>query len=391
MKILHTVEFYYPSIGGAQEVMRQISERLVQLGHDVTVATTRLIDRDFIIYNGVKIKEFDISGNMVRGISGVIDQYQKFLLESDFDIITNYAAQQWATDLVFPILNKIKAKKVFVPCGFSGLYLPEYSEYFEQMKFWIKQYDICIYASNDYKDINFARKYGANNNILIPNGAGKDEFKQELNIDIKRKLDIPNNHFLILHVGSHTGVKGHKEAIQMFEKAKIKSATFLIVANNLNRDCTKNCYRSAKFFNYNPISRLSDKKIVIKSLSRQETVSAYHKADLFLFPSNIECSPIVLFESMASKTPFLTTDVGNAKEIIEWSNGGELLPTIKFANGYVKADVEKSTEVLEHIYQNKQKRQIISENGYSAWKTSFTWEKITRKYEELYSKLLLKL
>ena len=388
MKILHTVEFYYPSIGGAQEVMRQISERLVQLGHDVTVATTRLKDRDFLIYNGVKIKEFDISGNMVRGISGEIDEYQNFLFESDFDIITNYAAQQWATDLVFPILDKITAKKVFVPCGFSGLYLPEYSEYFEQMKFWIKQYDICIYASNNYKDINFARKYGANNNILIPNGAGKDEFNQELNIDIKRKLDIPNNHFLILHVGSHTGVKGHKEAIKIFKKAKIKSATFLIVAKNLNCNCTKNCFRSAKFFNYNPISRLSDKKIVIKSLSRQETVSAYYKADLFLLPSNIECSPIVLFESMASKTPFLTTDVGNAKEIIEWSNGGELLPTIKFANGYVKADVKASTKVLEQLFYDSERRKSMVINGYKEWKNLFTWEKITKQYENLYIKLL---
>jgi glycosyltransferase involved in cell wall biosynthesis len=256
------------------------------------------------------------------------------------------------------------------------------------MKFWIKQYDICIYASNDYKDINFARKYGANNNILIPNGAGKDEFNQELNIDIKRKLDIPNNHFLILHVGSHTGVKGHKEAIQMFKNAKIKHATFLITANNLNCICTKNCFRSAKFFNYNPISRLSDKKIVIKSLSRQETVSAYHKADLFLFPSNIECSPIVLFEAMASKTPFLTTDVGNAKEIIEWSNDGELLPTIKFANGYVKADVKASTKVLEQLFYDSERRKRMVINGYKKWKNLFTWEKITKQYENLYIKLL---
>ena len=40
MKILHTVEYYAPSVGGAQEVVRQISERMVQRGHQVTVATT---------------------------------------------------------------------------------------------------------------------------------------------------------------------------------------------------------------------------------------------------------------------------------------------------------------------------------------------------------------
>ena len=42
MKILHTVEFYHPSVGGMQEVVKQLSERLVRLGHNVTVATSQL-------------------------------------------------------------------------------------------------------------------------------------------------------------------------------------------------------------------------------------------------------------------------------------------------------------------------------------------------------------
>jgi len=388
MKILHTVEFYHPSVGGAQEVVRQLSERLVRLGHDVTVATTQLPDRDFTVLNGVKIKEFNISGNTVKGFSGKVDRYQKFLLKSDFDIIMNYAAQQWATDLMLPILDKIFTKKVFVPCGFSGLYFPEYGEYFEQMKTWLKRYDACVYSSNDYRDINFARKYGADNSVLIPNGAGEDEFDQKPDIDIRVQLEIPPGHFLILHVGSHTGIKGHKEAIRIFKKVKIKHTTFLIVANNFGGGCAGSCFRAEKFHRWNPYSKLSDKRILIKSLSRKETVAAYHEADLFLFPSNIECSPIVLFEAMASKTPFLTTDVGNAKEIIEWSNGGELLPTLKFANGYVKANVNASVGVFQRLFYDCQKKQEIASDGYEKWKTWFTWEKITKQYENLYIKLL---
>jgi hypothetical protein len=70
MKILHTVEFYHPSIGGTQEVVKQISERLVKSGHDVTIATTRLPERNARDLNGVRIEEFDVSGNAVRGLSG---------------------------------------------------------------------------------------------------------------------------------------------------------------------------------------------------------------------------------------------------------------------------------------------------------------------------------
>lgn len=389
MKILHTVEFYHPSVGGAQEVVKQLSERLVKLGHDVTVATTRLYNRDFTSWNGVKIEEFNISGNAVRGFSGEVDRYQKFILGSDFDVIMNYAAQQWATDLVLPILNKITAKKVFVPCGFSGLYLPEYENYFEQMKIWLRQYDACVYLSNDYRDINFARECRADSNaVLIPNGAGADEFNWKPDMDLRARLNIPGDHFLILHVGSHTGGKGHKEAIQIFKKAKIKHATLLIVGNSFGGGCTRSCRLAETFNNWNPLSKLSDKKIIIKSLSRNETVAAYHEADLFLFPSNIECSPLVLFEAMASRTPFLTTDVGNSKEIIEWSNGGALLPTLKFANGYVKADVKTAADVLQQLFYDSKKRKELASNGYKKWKDSFTWEKITKQYEDLYLNII---
>ena len=62
-------------------------------------------------------------------------------------------------------------------------------------------------------------------------------------------------------------------------------------------------------------------------MDRVLTVNAFKQANLFLFPSLIECSPIVLFEAMASSTPFLVSDVGNSKEIVKWTGGGELLPT----------------------------------------------------------------
>src|SRR3989338_1633061 len=239
MKVLHTVELYYPSAGGMQEVVKQISERLVKLGHEVTVATTKLSERKNKIINGVKIEEFDIKGNLVGGFGGEIEKYKEFLINSDFDIVTNFAAQQWASDLAFDILDRVKAKKVFVPTGFSGFYLPEYKDYFKKMKDWMKKYDMNIFLSNDYRDINFARKNKINKIIVIPNGASEEEFLSPETINIRKKLNIPKNHFLILHVGSHTGAKGHREAIEIFEKAKIINTTFLLIGNSFGGGCTK--------------------------------------------------------------------------------------------------------------------------------------------------------
>lgn len=388
MKILHTVEFYHPSVGGMQEVVKQISERLVKLGHDVTVATTRLPERTESIINGVKIVGFGISGNTVRGLTGEIETYREFLLTSEFDIITNFAAQQWATDIMLPLLGRMKTKKVFVPTGFSGLYLPEYKEYFESMKSWFKQYDKNIFLSDDYRDINFARDCGTENLMLIPNGAGADEFLQKPDIDIRAGLGIPKDHFLILHVGSHTGVKGHTEALAIFEQAAIKNSTFLLIANSFGGGgCTRQCESTAETLNLSPAGKLHNKKIIVTELSRKETVAAYQAADLFLFPSNIECSPLVLFEAMASKTPFLTADVGNSREIIKWSGAGILLPTTKDPDGFSRVEISGSARILENICNDPAKREAMSLSGFAAWLNHYTWEKIARDYERIYLNL----
>jgi len=391
MNVLHTVESYTPTLCGMQEVVRQISERLVRMGHEVTVATSYHSDRKQLLINGVKIEQFHISGNTVRGICGNKSEIQRYIdlvCNPKFDIVTNFAAQQWATDLSLPILDSIKAKKVFVPTGFSGLYLPEYKEYFKQMKKWMKQYDMNIFLSNDYRDSDFARKSGVKKRILITNAASEEEFLSTKYIDMRKKLGIPANHFLVLLVGSHTGVKGHKEAIAIFRKANITNASLLVVAYPSHTNCALRCFLVKQIFNAS-LKRFTDKKkIVITSLSRQETINAYNQADVFLFPSNIECSPTVLFEAMASKTPFLVTDVGNAKEIIRWSGSGILLPTTIGKNGYSTSDIEGSASILEHMYHNPKKRHAMARSGYNAWKKRFTWGKIAKQYEQVYQKII---
>lgn len=388
LNILHTVEAYPPCIGGMQEVVRQLSERLVNLGHAVTVATSGSKDRVSSTVNGVRIAEFNISGNEVRGYSGDVDSYRRFLLEGRFDVITNFAAQQWATDLAYPLLDELTARKVFVPTGFSGLYWPQYEAYFREMPAAMKKYDMNVFLSDDYRDINFARAHGITKTTLIPNGAGADEFLAQGMVDVRQKFGVPDTDFLMIMVGSHTGVKGHAEAIRIFHRARIKNATLMIIANELGGGCTKVCRWKESIFNKWQKLTGGSKVLLVRSLPREETVAAYRQADLFLFPSNIECSPIVLFECMASCTPFLATDVGNAAEIAAWSGSGFILPTRKTKRGFSKAIIGKSAKMLESIHADAPLRESLSKSGYKAWQERFTWENIAVQYERLYRELV---
>lgn len=387
MKILHCVESYHPSIGGMQEVVKQLSERLATMGHEVTVATRKIPERNFLILNKVRIIDFSIEGNLVTGIKGEKDKYEYFLLNNDFDIIIFFAAQQWATDIALPILDKIKAKKVSVPTGYSGFYWAEYQFYFEKMKSWIHRYDMNVYLSNNYRDINFARDNNVSKICIIPNGASENEFLSSENIDIRNQLNIPKTDFLVLHVGSYTGWKGHLETIEIFLRSKIKKGTLLMIGNNYSY-FKKQYLKHPLLYLRCLLGKLTGKRIIFNSFSRKFTVEAFKQSDLFLFPSNIECSPIVLFECAAARLPFLSTDVGNSVEIAEWTHGGKILPTKKSNDGFSYANIKGSVEMLNELYENKQLREQLATLAYNEWKAHFSWEVIAKKYENLYKDLL---
>ena len=385
MKILHTVEFYNPSTGGAQEVVRQISEELVRRGHGVTVATTNLPERKNAIINGVRIESFAISGNCVRGCVGETARYQEFLMSKDFDVMLNYAAQQWATDLAYPILHMLPYRKLTAPCGFSGLFDGAYESYFRALPNVLRKYDHLIFHSRSGQDMEFTQKHGIRHCSVIPNGASLEEFK-EPDLSFRRQYGIPPGQPLLLTVGSHTGAKGHALVMEAFRRARIGPATLVIIGNTLgSAGCLPRCRLQARFVR---TASFGKKQVLLLNPPRQDVVSAYHSADLFVFGSNVECSPIVLFEAAASRTPFVTTACGNAAEIAEWTASGEIVATVRATDGLVHTSAGRMACAIEDLFSNTLRRQTMAEAGYEAWRNRFSWEKIAQQYEQLYLQLV---
>ncbi len=424
MKILHTVEFYFPIVGGAQEVVKQLSERLAELGHEVTVATTKLNNRETLNINGVKIEEFEIYGKADTGFVGEVQRYQRFLVEGKFDIMMNYAAQQSFMDLVFPVLDEIPYPKVMIPCGFSALYSPKFQKYFKEMPQWMRKYDHLVFHAGDYRDINFAREHLIENYTIIPNGSSKAEFEQNHSAFRSRYM-IPEDAPMLLTVGSHTGQKGHRLCIEAFQQMDIKDASLVIIGNTigdlaglwslfirpvlsaikhhdfgrvttlvcslffgtLGPGCLPDCHALARKVNQN---KMSKKRVFVLNPPRRDVVAAYQSADLFLLGSNVEYSPLVLYEAMASKTPFVTLACGNSEEIVSWGGGGIIAPTIQKSEGYVDGDPVELARVIESLLKNPLELSRLADAGHSAWLERFTWEKIVLEYEALYHRIILR-
>ncbi|MCL6473017.1 MAG: glycosyltransferase family 4 protein [Firmicutes bacterium] len=403
MRILFCCEFYTPSVGGVQEVIKQIAERLVLRGHDVTVATTKLLNRDFDELNGVKIKGFEVSGNLVHGMVGDVEAYRRFVISGNFDAIIIKAAQQWTFDALWSVLPQIKAHKVFIPCGFSRFYEPSFANYFQIMPNILRQFDHLIFYASDYRDINFAREHGLTSISVIPNGASEIEFSVEPDPLFRERYGIGKEDFLCLTVGSFTGMKGHFEVASAFEKAKFEGpATLILNGNKISNSVKATLKTRAKGYIKSGLQGLNiikegpwldiakkvnaqagNKKILITDLPRPELVQAFIAADLFVFASNIEYSPLVLFESAAAGTPFLSVPVGNAEEIARWTGGGVICPASRDERGYTHVDPVVLAEHMSKLAKDKSYLSSLGRTGKKNWSEKFTWDKIAMEYEKV--------
>ena len=387
MNIAHCVEQYAPATGGMAEVVKQLSERMVRMGHQVTVFTSTHPDRRTGGLEGVTIKAYDLSGNALVGITGNSEAYLRDLKAGAYDVITLFAAQQWATDAVLPHLHALDAKKVFVPTGFSGLHNPAWKNYYAMMPDRLRSMDLNVFHTEGYQDAVFAAQHGIANTELIPNGASEEEFAQETGYDLRQSLGLPAGLPVVLHIGSFTGFKGHVEAIRMFAKAPTGPAALVMIGNGNQK--LRNVYCTHRSF---VLPRLrcwwNNKHVRLIELDRARTIAALKQADFFLFPSNLECSPIVLFEAMAAGVPFLSSRAGNAEEIVRWTSGGWTIPSERCADHLERPSVEEGARLLGELMADPGRLKKTGADGHRAWKERFTWQHIAERYALAYQRTM---
>ena len=373
MKILICAQDYYPKRCGVAKVVEEWARYLASCEHDVTVATSGIL-RNSEIINGIVIVRFVISGSLVRGLKGNIEEYQNFVINGNWDIVIIYAAEQWAFDSLLPVLNKIKAKKVHAPCGYASMGKRSFKNYYEQMTSYLKEFDLLIYHSNEYRDIEFARKSGLDNLVIIPNGASSVEFLNHPGRNIKKKLGVNNDDFVFLSVGSPPMLKGHLELIKIYQDLDLGKKSVLVlngrydysvsVKNIIKRVLGRSDRRIKTYAEL--INKKNDhKKVIILDLPREDLVSLFFESDLFVLASKVECSPLVLFEAVAAGLPYVSKAVGNAKEISGWLGGG-----------IVGDDISKC---MEDCFNNIKHMKGNSENARKIWAKDFTWESIGMK------------
>lgn len=393
-RVLLCCEHYPPSVGGVQEVMRQVAERLAADGVDVTVATSQHPDRALdTIRSGVRVVSFAISGNRAKGMKGPVGEYRSFLMREKFDALLIKAAQQWTFDAAIDVLPELPGRKLFIPCGFSGLHDPLYGDYFRDMPKWLRRFDGLIFYASEYQDITFARSHEISPLYLVPNGVDEREFLDPSPGSIRQRLGVDLQHDLLLSVGSRISGKGHWEVIRAFGQARLsRPATLVINANEPGKTLIEKIKRHLKHALTGrwPLSLLAwwygrtkvEKQVMVVDLPRADLVRLYKAADLFIQASHVEYSPLVLFEAAAAGTPFLASSAGNSQEIAQWTSGGTVVPGIR--EGSAEVSVAALAREIEVMLADPEKLHAAGQTARGLiWERGFTWDQIVRRYRSL--------
>lgn len=298
MKILQVCPRYFPSIGGVEQYVRNISERLAHK-HEVTVFATdpsgELPKAERI--NGVLVRRFrSFSPSDAYHVSfEMLREFRK----SEFDIVHghNYHA--------FPLFfSRYARKKRFIVTPYYHghghtpvrdslirLYKPFGKKIFREA-------DKVIALSNHEKGLLIeSLKIQGDKIVVIPSGINLAEFK-----DLEK---VKGKHKTILYVGRLEEYKGLQYVIQA-EPLLDAGMRLQIVGNGPYKE---HLIRLIKELG------LEDRVDFYQDLTREELLHRYAAADLLVLLSRYESFSIVVAEALASKTPCI---VANTSALREW-------------------------------------------------------------------------
>jgi len=298
MKVLQVCPKYYPAIGGVEQHVRNISERMSR-EHEVTVFTCdpsgRLAKEEKI--NGVLVRRFkSFSPNDAYHVS--LDMLRE-LRRSEFDIVHGHSYH------AFPLFfSRYGKKKRFIVSPYYhghghtpvrdsliSLYKPFGKKIFREADkvISVSKYEKDLLA-NDFKipDDKIA---------VIPIGIDLEEFNNLEKGEGKHKT--------ILCVGRLEEYKGVQYVIHALP---LFNAGFRleIVGNGSYREHLIGLSRELG---------LEDSIDFYQDLPREELLHRYANADLLVLLSRYESFAIVVAEALASKTPCI---VANTSALQEW-------------------------------------------------------------------------
>ncbi|OGC59293.1 hypothetical protein A3A70_02495 [candidate division WWE3 bacterium RIFCSPLOWO2_01_FULL_42_11] len=217
----------------------------------------------------------------------------------------------------------------------------------------------------------------AKKTVIIPNGIDINRFeKSHIKRTVLRKeITGVTNGRIILSVGRIEVRKNYSLLLTAFAKIipEIPKNVYLVIVGSRGKDLLPEI---KKLKIQKRIKLLGTITPETNSLEypAQKLIELYLASELFAFPSLLEGQPNVLLEAMAARLPIVACNAPGSRDVVKNKKNGELVkPALEaFSTALLKLITSKS---LRTNYSNYASKEI----------DRYNWEKVVKKYEELYS------
>ena len=387
MRILMLSWEYPPRVvGGLAKVVHDLSHRLYQDGHEVTVVTYR--DGDIPYFEndkGVQVHRVDnfmihpnnfidwimqLNFNMVAKTQELIAKGEKFDVVHAHDWLVAYAAKTIKTANGIPLVSTIHATEAGRNSGIQG----ETQKYINDTE-WMLTYESSeVIVNSNYMKNELQRLFGLPYEKInvVPNGVNTNLFSDvERDYDFRRQYAMDNEK-IILFMGRLVYEKGIQNLIAAMPKilANYHDAKLIIAGKGGMIDELRAQVNSLG---------LENKVYFTGYLSSKNVQKMYKCADISVFPSTYEPFGIVALEAMLSGTPVVVSDIGGLNEIVDHGING--------MKSYAGNPNSLADSILTLLFDPKLCSEVVK-NAQAKVKTDYNWQKIAQDTHFAYQKAI---
>jgi glycosyltransferase involved in cell wall biosynthesis len=358
MKLCIICNYGPPHCGGSEEVIKNISKCLInQYDYDITIFARNYHKSSF--WNGINLLPCPKGNALISQLN-------------NFDHTFVYSDSQWNWEDIVKNINKIDSK---VSVALVGAYhMRSNLDVLNLVKKDIDKFNLITHSSAtpDYE-------WCIDNKLVaevVPNGVNLTEFQNDT-IDFREKYNIKEKYILLFAANFFYG-KGFEVLPEICRNIAREDIAFLSLSNTIKYPYDKTFLQKTKQQSIGLNIRF------LRDLPREDVIAAFNASDIFVSTSKKEVAPLVILESQAAGTPWISMDVGNTGE----RAGGIIIknPDIDSKGYKVVNDkiVDKFAENIKSILlSNELRKQLISEGLKDIYQLD--WNDIVPEYNRIFN------
>lgn len=371
MKICMITSTPFPPEDGIGYHVYNLSKKLMEKGHDITLITRgSLRNIENSNFEGIKIiKVFYVPIYPFHvNIHGFFVNRLLNKIGINFDIIHVHTPLSPVIKTFLPVVNTIHSSitedmRHMEIVNLNSLIMilqGKFSSY-RLIKNLIQNSTVTTTVSNSMVQ-ELKNDYKFHNAYIVSNG-----------VDHKKLLPLfeKNKNRYILYVGRMSYRKGLFELIDAAQHiVKKYGVKFIIVGKGEWETIIKRKVKE---------NELENDIIFTGHVNREELITLYQHADIFVMPSRYESGPLTVLEAMSCGKPVIATAVGIVTEVIENMHNGIIVQPNS------PHELEKSIAMLLVDEQLKEK---LGTNARATVEKEYTWDVVADNVENCYQKAM---